>query len=672
MRRFIVALLLGCMAASSNAAQSLSYADLVRKLVDLEQLAVLPADGEKCAQWSSWDRASKYDETTGKYIRWDANGDNAGMIRSEGDSFVMAEMEGPGCIWRIWSAAPKEGHVRIYLDGNPEPVVDLPFAGYFDLQNEPFVYPSLVHDAASGKNCYVPIPYSKSCKIVADKDWGAYYQFVYTTFPKGTKVPTFTRNLSGADRLELAKVDYYLRNRLGTPPPISDGYETTTAAKVVLAREGQKVTVARMTGAGAITAIRVKPEIVSDDALRHVILRIYWDGERNPSVEVPLGDFFGTGPGANFYKSLPLGMTEDGYYSFWYMPYSNGAVVELASSKDVTFSGLISITKGQLSRAPDELGRFHAKWHRDAFLPPEPERWIDWTMITTQGRGRFCGVALEVWNPRGGWWGEGDEKFHVDGEAFPSTFGTGSEDYFGYAWCNPGLFQNAFHNQTRNDGNNVGHVSVNRWHVADNIPFSRSFEGYIEKYCDNKRPTLYACTAYWYLAPGGIDPYTSRLFAATEKEFYPRPEPYKVKGAIEGEKMKTLSKTGGVVTRQELGHAANVWSEDAQIWWVDAQPKDTLVLELPVEEAGKYEIRAQMTKAADYGEFQLYINEQELGEPLDLYNGGVVATGEVLLGVYELPAGSNKLKIEVLGANEQSQGKKYLFGLDYVRLVPVK
>ena len=69
------------------------------------------------------------------------------------------------------------------------------------------------------------------------------------------------------------------------------------------------------------------------------------------------------------------------------------------------------------------------------------DRWPDWIMLRTEGRGRFCGVSLHVWNPRGGWWGEGDEKFFVDGEKFPSTFGTGSEDYFGYAWGCPSLFQ---------------------------------------------------------------------------------------------------------------------------------------------------------------------------------------------------------------------------------------
>jgi hypothetical protein len=109
----------------------LTYVDLVHRLTDLEHLATLPAPGEKTAQFSSYDRASRYDEKTSKYVHWDANGDNDGVIRKEDDKFVLAEMTGPACIWRIWSAAPKQGHVRIYLDGNTNPLVDLPFEDYF-------------------------------------------------------------------------------------------------------------------------------------------------------------------------------------------------------------------------------------------------------------------------------------------------------------------------------------------------------------------------------------------------------------------------------------------------------------------------------------------------------------------------------------------------------------
>ena len=99
------------------AQEMLTYPDLAGRMTDLAHLAVLPQPGEKCSQWSSYDRASKYDEKTRKYVNWDANGDGGGIIRQEGDLVVMAEMEGPGCIWRIWSAAPEKGHVKIYLDG---------------------------------------------------------------------------------------------------------------------------------------------------------------------------------------------------------------------------------------------------------------------------------------------------------------------------------------------------------------------------------------------------------------------------------------------------------------------------------------------------------------------------------------------------------------------------
>jgi D-arabinan exo alpha-(1,3)/(1,5)-arabinofuranosidase (non-reducing end) len=181
-RRWITAVLLSLTAAAAfrAAAQpasptTLTYGDLVSRITNLTYLATLPRPGEKTAQWSSYDRASQYEEATGKYVRWDANGDNNGVIRKDGNQLVLAEMAGPGCLWRIWSATPKQGHVRIYLDGAGEPAVDLPFAGYFDGKNEPFTRPALVHTTpANGWNNYTPIPYRKSCKIVADEGWGAF------------------------------------------------------------------------------------------------------------------------------------------------------------------------------------------------------------------------------------------------------------------------------------------------------------------------------------------------------------------------------------------------------------------------------------------------------------------------------------------------------------------
>lgn len=490
-------------------AEELSYIDLISRLTDMEQLATLPAPGEITAQCSSYDRASIYNDETGEYIDWSANADGEGIIGTEDDHSVIAQMKGPGVIWRIWTADAQQGHVKIYLDGAESPAVDLPFIGYFNHENEPFTRSELVYTSALGLNSYVPIPYQKSCKITAEKDWGRYYHFTYSTFPEGTIVPTFKRDLSPAEAAALDEANAKLTNR-GTEPP-ARRLGQITAQKTVIIAPGKTEEIFKLSGPRAITALEVKmdlPEPPKDrDVLRELILSIYWDGQAEPAVWSPLGDFFGTAPGANKYKSLPMGITEDGFYSYWYMPFEKDARIKLTNNGDIKYEVTFTITFARLERPIAELGRFHAKWHRDALLPQEPQRRaIDWTILKTQGKGRYCGVMLHIWNPKGGWWGEGDEKFFVDGEKFPSTFGTGSEDYFGYAWGNTQTFGAPYHCQPINE-NNAGHISNGRWHIMDNVPFQKSFEAAIEKYFPNDRPTLYDCVAYWYIDANGIDPY---------------------------------------------------------------------------------------------------------------------------------------------------------------------
>ena len=648
----------------------LTYIDLVHRLTDLDFLATLPAAGEQTAQFSSYDRASRYDAATGKYVGWDANGDNDGVIRKEDGKLVLAEMTGPGCIWRIWSAAPKQGHVRIYLDGKPEPAVDLPFADYFSGTPAPFTRPAIVHIVSQGCNNYTPIPFQTSCKIVADEDWGAYYHFGYTTYPAGTRMPTFKRELSPEENAALDAADTILRHC--GPREYPNGHALTSGEGLL---SGHGSSGSEPSGAGAITGIRVRfepPLTPADrDLLREISLQIQWDGERSPSVWAPLGDFFGTAPGANVYRSLPCGYTEDGwFYANWYMPFTNGAKINFVNEGSNNHRFKYEIYTEEIHGDLTRFGRFHAKWHRDALLPTEPERQIDWPLLKTTGAGRFVGVMLHVWNPRGGWWGEGDEKFFVDGEKFPSTFGTGSEDYFGYAWCNPTPFQNAYHNQTHNDGNNKGHVAVNRWHISDQVPFAQQFEGDIEKYYANDRPTRYAATVFWYLAPGGRDPYAPVSLADRTNYFAP-PIVKKTPGVLEAEQMKVLAKTGGNLQEQDMSAWGEKWSNEAQLWWTGAQPGDKLELALPVAKAAKYRLLAQFTKAVDYGIVQFSLDGKKIGGLVDLFHDGVIPTGEIELGTRALSAGQHKLGVEITGANSKAV-KSFMFGCDYVKLVEVR
>ena len=199
--------------SATSPAETYTYPQLVQRMTDLQELAKLPPPGEKTSLASSYDRASKYDAATDKYINWGANGDGGGVIRKEGDDSVFMEVQGPGCIWRTWSATASTGHVKIYLDGSTTPTVDLPFNGYFDGKTAPFNRPNLVYIpsvAAHGLDNFTPIPFQKSCKIVGEKGWGSYYQFTYTQFPAGTIVPTFSLNLSAEDSVALDQADKIL------------------------------------------------------------------------------------------------------------------------------------------------------------------------------------------------------------------------------------------------------------------------------------------------------------------------------------------------------------------------------------------------------------------------------------------------------------------------------
>lgn len=490
-----------------DAVQQFTYEDIVYRLVDLESLARLPLKGERGEQFSSYDQRSIYDTDNDKYIMWDANHDGTYVLRHENGREVLAEMKGPGCIWRIWSATPQDGKVAIYLDGSEQPVIDIPFKDYFSGDTSPFNRDQLVYTASMGHNSYVPIPYQKSCKIVAEPGWGVYYHFTYSTFPEGTEVETLQLPLTDSQSQSLDKVNDMLGSR--GPRAASSARDRTVTRKEYL-HPGSTLIVAELDGPSAITSIQVKldkPLAKDREVLTELVLAVRWDANKEYAVYAPLGAFFGTMPGLNYYRSYPMGIeTDNTLYSNWYMPFGEKAELCIINTGDrkVPLEMIIDYRK---IKSADKLGRFHAKWHRDQFLPEDPDRTIDWTILKTKGKGRYVGVALHIWNPLGNWWGEGDEKFFIDGEKFPSTFGTGSEDYFGYAWCRPELFERAFHNQTLCEGVSQGHISVNRWHIADNIPFQRSFDGYIEKYFPNDRPTHYDCVAYWYLSREGIDPY---------------------------------------------------------------------------------------------------------------------------------------------------------------------
>jgi hypothetical protein len=306
---------------------------------------------------------------------------------------------------------------------------------------------------------------------------------------------------------------------------------------------------------------------------------------------------------------------------------------------------------------------FHAKWRADHAVPTRPM--LDWNYLDAHGRGVFVGASFSIANPTRTWWGEGDEKIYVDGETFPSFFGTGTEDYFGYAWCSNEPFTHAYHNQPRCDGpGNYGQTSVNRWHILDRIPFRRRFRFDMElwHWVADTRVDM-AVTAYWYARTGGTDGFERVTEKDLALQLIPPYVPERVAGAVEGEEMRIIEHTA-TADPQEIEGCSN----DQHLWWRGGQQLgDRLVVGFEVESTGTYRVWGRFVKARDYGIVRMSINDTPSGEPVDFYHDGVIVADEIDLGTFDLAAGENRITAEVVGANETAV-KGYMFGLDYLRI----
>lgn len=663
------------MAEGEDMNYTLTYPDVVRKLTDLAALANPVQPGEASAESTSYDQQSTYNEITGKYQNWDANDDHGDNLRRQPDGgLVLADITGAGALVRFWSAEPRSGHIKIFIDGNTTPAVDMPFADFFG-GSSPFNLSNISYDAARGKNCYLPIPYNTSCKVVAYGDWGRYFHVGYITFPEGTTVEPFSLPLSAEGQKALLDAEKAFVN-LGTKQTGKEQAATIPA--------GGSLELFAASGAGAVTKITVKLDGLSglgDDwnALAELALSAYWDGETEPSVWTTLGGFFGSTCGLNAYSSLPVGVYEDGtLYAFWYMPYSDGAKIVLQNDGKTDRKITYSVESQTLSKTDaDRLLRFHAKWNRLAD-PVKNDRFPDSSMLSVTGSGRFVGVSMHIYKEYGvgdptshpdWWWGEGDEKFFVDGEKFPSWFGTGSEDYFGYAWGSWFPFDYPYHAQPFTSGGmwGIGNRLNNRFHIIDNIPFAESFQAFIEKYHRNGYSNQ-VVTAYFYLEKGQTDGYSAvSLEARTEYYELPYPEPALF---YEGEAMKIIECTGmEKAETQEMSPFGRDWSGGSQLIF-KAQRDNYVKLYINVPETAVYDLSAVFTKAGDFGIAYHYLDGEPLGKGVDLYNNGVIRSPETKLGEgLSLTQGLHVLEVRIPEKNGRSSG--YFYGLDYFRLTKV-
>ena len=470
--------------AGAQLALPVTYVDFLHQLTDLDRLTHLQT-GCRAGLFSSWDRNSR--------TVWGANGDAGQYLRVEPNGeAVMADIDGPGVIYRIWSANPM-GKIRVYLDGAVTPSYEWDFADLFDGKLPPFIKPLVYRRGAvqSASDCYLPIPFAKHIKITADKSHGEYYQFNYLLFPKGSAVTSFRLPLSDAEQAALGQAAAAWDRAGQDPKPEMPGQTTITKSFTI--GPGRTVNLCGLRGPGVIRSVKATVKCEQRYAWRKLVLRGEWDNAKWPQVLTPLGPFFGFDWETPEYGSLISGCKKGEAYQYLPMPFLKSGRLSLRSFLELPAVVEFQITWAPLKAVSDDMALFYARWRHE----PDTVK-FEYPFIETAGRGHFVGVSMPIDHPLGGWWGEGDEKVWVDDDDFPPWIGTGSEDYFGDAW---GILY--LSGPSYGAAAVTGHHTSNyRWHFMDLIPFEKRMRMTIENYGPNgvgpRGQYDYSSTAFWY------------------------------------------------------------------------------------------------------------------------------------------------------------------------------
>ena len=264
-----------------------------------------------------------------------------------------------------------------------------------------------------------------------------------------------------------------------------------------------KTTLAEIEGPGTIRHIWITVDV---KAYRDCILRMWWDGEETPSVEVPLGDFFACGHSMRTkISSVPIAVNPNGGFNcYWPMPFRKSAKIEVENQCKDEIGGFFYQVDYELEDVPEDVGYFHAQWRRAVSPIDDPDHVI---LDDVKGQGQYVGTYLAWAQMSDGWWGEGEIKFFMDGDKeFPTICGTGTEDYFGGAWCFGDTYSTPFLGYPlwfKEEGHVPKH-GLYRWHILDPIRFESDLKVTIQAlgwWPNGKFEPLrddICSVAYWY------------------------------------------------------------------------------------------------------------------------------------------------------------------------------
>lgn len=502
--------------ANPASAAAITLQSLLREMTDRGAAARFPQPRYQSLQASSYNRASTNRQQPDQTVNgWFADSDGIGFIRTETNQgkqeWVLMEHAGPGCITKMWTpffwydfnnhTGP---NIRIYLDGADTPVIDESFIKF--TRGEGSVRPPLATATARAGDSYLPIPFARSCKITLTGK--SFYNIInYRAYPEGTMVETFSRAVWEAAQAELAAAGDQLTAPTTNISP-SPTRQIPPGGVCVEKPSSGKQAVRQF-------SVWIEGAQAHPERLRTTVLAMNFDGEE--TVWCPVGEFFSSSDSLHPLQTWQRTVTSDGRMTCrWVMPFEKAAEIRLLNlaREPVTVQFQVEIMPWTWDA---RSMHFHANWRPDDVVPGTPFQ--DWNFIDIKGEGVFVGDAWTVLNIQGSWWGEGDEKIYVDGAweaGFPTHFGTGTEDYYGWAGgevpTRKDEFSVPFLANVRVgglDGFTTGFNICTRTRSLDAIPFTRrlvfDMESSFGTDIRNRWNLLgYSAATFWYAKPGAV------------------------------------------------------------------------------------------------------------------------------------------------------------------------
>ncbi len=445
---------------------------------------------------------------------------------------------------------------------------------------------------------------------------------------------------------------------------------------------GETFVMADLKGPGVVDHIWIT---VADNEFawpRLVRLRVYYDGKKTPSVDVPLGDFFGVGHGyERDLDSSPIRVSSFGRArnSYWRMPFRQSCRITVTDegNRPVTMFYYHVDWQKHTSLAPD-VAYFHGYYRQER--PAVAGK--NYEFVNIQGSGHYVGTVLNVIQSGVGWFGEGDDLFYVDGAKHPQLMGTGTEDYFNEAWGLRTSFSQWYGTPVA-EGERIGaRLTGYRWHVPDPIPFKKSLWAGIEhagwtynadgslRSGFEERADYFSSAAFWYQT--GVNeglaepPYgNARLPLGNALQI-----------AVEDSLAEVTTERGKASVQREVD-----WGRDL-LFFEGEGVGSRINIPLDVPETGRYEIVARIAQAPDYGDYYALLD----GKPTNLdnrqaatseipstgaevfhnYLGEIYVAVDRPLGWMELEKGRHTLSFVCVGRDGRSSG--YYLGVNDVAL----